>query len=199
MWRADLTTVTEEMAELLCEEESARAARLLSNRDRRLWTHSRGVLRSLLGRYLHEDPGILRFSSGANGKPRLRGHGLSFNLSHSGRLALYAIAENGEVGVDVEVARRAINETALAARTFGSAEAGRLAGLDPVSRQQEFLRLWVRHEARLKCRGTGIGDMAPRASAREPWITELDVGVRAAAAVAADAPANELYLWDWPV
>ena len=76
------------------------------------------------------------------------------------------MAERGAVGVDVEVARRPINEAALAARTFGPDEARRLAALDPVSREREFLRLWVRHEARLKCRGTGIGDAALDAQRR---------------------------------
>jgi 4'-phosphopantetheinyl transferase len=199
VWRAGLTTVTDDIAELLCEQERARAARLLSDRSRRLWTRSRGVLRALLGRYLHEDPGTLCFSAGPQGKPQLRGQRLSFNLAHSGRLALYAIAETGAVGVDVEAARRQINEVALAARTFGPDEARRLAGLDRVSRECEFLRLWVRHEAKLKCRGTGIGEPPPDAGPGELWITELDVGGQAAAAVAADAPPGELRLWDWKI
>ena len=74
--------------------------------------------------------------------------------------------EAGPVGVDVEVPRRAIDEVALAARAFGPAEARRLEGLDPAVRAQEFLRAWVRHEAQLKCRGTGIGGAPAGASGR---------------------------------
>jgi 4'-phosphopantetheinyl transferase len=199
VWRVDLTSVTDGVAELLCGEEQARGERLLNKRNGQLWMRSRGVLRALLGRYLQEDPRTLRFSAGAHGKPALRQHRLSFNLAHSGRLALYAIAQKGAVGVDVEMARRPVNEVTLAERTFGPAEARRLSALDRADRAREFRRLWVRHEAQLKCRGTGIADGASGASAGELWIAELDVGARAAAAVAADAPQRELRRWDWQI
>ena len=172
---------------------------MLNKRDGQLWMRSRGVLRVLLGRYLQQDPGALRLSTGAHGKPELRPQGLSFNLAHSGRLALYAIAETGAVGVDVEIARRPVNEVAVAERSFGPVEARRLADLDPAAREREFRRLWVRHEARLKCRGTGIGGTSAEASTGQLWIAELDVGDRAAAAVAADAPPRELCTWDWQI
>ncbi len=203
------TTVADELGALLCEEERARAGRLVSERDRRLWTRSRGVLRALLGRYLQRDPTALRFASGAHGKPALidatagsaagssfgaKISRLSFNLSHSGQLALFAITETGPVGVDVEVARRPIDELAIAARTFGPEEARRLERLDPASREREFLRAWVRHEAELKCRGTGLPPSCEGAS--ELWIAELDVGATAAAAVAVERPAR-LHCWDW--
>ena len=122
---------------------------------------------------------------------------MSFNLSHSGQLALYAFTETGAVGVDVEVARRPIDEIAIAARTFGPAEARRLGGLDPAIREREFRRAWVRHEAELKCRGTGIGGPEAGLGGREPWTAELEVGPRAAAAVAAEHPPRELCCWDW--
>jgi 4'-phosphopantetheinyl transferase len=197
VWRVELAAVGVEVVELLSDDERARGERLLSARDRRLWMRSRGVLRVLLGRYLQIDPGTLRFSAGEHGKPRLRPAGPSFNLAHSGELALCAVAERGAVGVDVEVARRPIKGAALAERTFGPEQARRLEALDAKSREREFLRLWVRHEAELKWRGTGIGRPAAAAGVSKPWIAELGVGDRAAAAVAADAPPRELRCWDW--
>ncbi len=197
VWRVDLTTVANGLAELLSGEERTRGERLLNGRDGRLWMRSRGVLRALLGRYLREDPRTLRFSPGAHGKPELRRHVLSFNLAHSGRLALYAVAETGAVGVDVQMALRPVNEVALAERIFGPAEARRLAALDRSSREREFLRLWVGHEARLKCLGTGIADAGANASTSGLWAAELDVGAGAAGAVAAHAPPRELRLCDW--
>ena len=204
--------MADDLAGLLCPEEQARAERLLSERDRRLWTRSRGLLRALLSRYLHEEPSALRFATGAHGKPELsdeadgpssasqhdpsRQRKLSFNLSHSGQLALYAFTEAGPVGVDVEVARRSIDEIALAARVFGPAEARRLEELEPAIREGEFLRVWTRHEAQLKCHGTGIG--AGTANASELWIAELDIGAGAAATVALERPPREMRCWDWP-
>ena len=198
VWRAELTAVSDGVLELLSRQERERAERLLNAGSEQLWARSRGVLRELVGRYLQKDPATLSFAEGEHGKLELLGPGLSFNLSHSGALAVYAFTPRGAVGVDVEVARRPIDEIALAARTFGAAEARRLGELDAARRSREFLRLWVRHEAELKCRGTGFaGADAADASAGELWISELEVGARAAAAVALKEVPREFRLWDW--
>jgi 4'-phosphopantetheinyl transferase len=212
VWRADLADVTNDLIELLCTEERMRAERILGERDRQLWARSHGVLRALLGRYLQKDPRTLRFGTGAHGKPALLDDTagstatteptpgafgrLCFNLSHSGHIALYAVSGTRAVGVDVEIARRPIDELAIAARTFGAAETRRLQGLDPAIREEEFRRTWVRHEAVLKCTGAGIGGGSARARPSEPWIAELDMGAGAAAAVAVERPARELRCWD---
>ena len=221
VWRADLEAVTDDLGGLLCGEERARAERFLRERDRKLWMRSRGVLRALLGRYLQVDARTLRFSPGAHGKPALiddragssttqasvpaSSARISFNLSHSGRLALYAFTPTAAVGVDVELVRRPIDVLAIARRTFGAAEAQRLEGLDQATREREFLRAWVRHEAELKCLGDGIGGASSGIGAAgtdiggpRPWIAELEVGPRAAAAVAVELPPRELRCWDWP-
>ena len=160
---ADVSVVAADLRELLCSEEQARAERIMNERDAELWRRSRGLLRALLGRYLQRDPSSLRFAIGEHGKPSLLHEAdelptasyprtatadrLSFNMSHSGQLALYAFSAAGAVGVDVETARRALNEVAIAARMLGQAEAQRLEQLDPDVRQREFLRAWARHEA----------------------------------------------------
>jgi hypothetical protein len=118
-------------------------------------------------------------------------------LSHSGQLALYAFTESGAVGLDVEVARRTINEVAVARRAFGPGEARRLEGLAPPIREREFLRAWARYEAELKCRGTGIGVVDTGTGGGAPWIAQLDVGSHAAAAVALEHPARDLRCWEW--
>jgi 4'-phosphopantetheinyl transferase len=217
----DLTAADDKLCAMLNDEERERAGRLLSERDRRLWMRSRGTLRALLGRYLDQNPRTLRFGSGPHGKPCLLDTApdgsapgpdqqsaacsrVSFNLSHSADVALYAVAAGVPVGVDVEVARRAIDEVALAARTFGQAEAERLRELDPDARRSEFLRAWVRHEAQLKCLGVGIGgadairdqEGAGRGDSR-PWVAQLDVGTQTEAAVAVDAAPQELHCWEW--
>jgi 4'-phosphopantetheinyl transferase len=204
VWRAELETVEDGLLELLCTEERTRGERLLRERDRTLWMRSRGVLRALIGRYLHIDGSTIAFAVGEHGKPALLTanasvpSGLSFNLSHSGAVALYAFALAEQVGVDVELARRPVDEVAVAARILGPAAAARLEELEGEGRQQEFLRLWVRHEAELKCLGMGIGraEQAGRGEQR-PWLADLDVGPRAAGAVAAASEPRELLLWDW--
>ncbi len=185
VWRADLSVArngaaADGLIDLLCEQERARAARIVRERDRILWAHSRGVLRALLGRYLDADPPELRFALGVHGKPSLRGDAgrasyLRFNLSHSGELVLVAVTAGREVGVDVECARA--RHTA------------------------EFLRAWTVREATVKCLGTGLGS-APVAQggtrATDLWTSELDVGPHAAGAVAVQGgQACELRCWDW--
>jgi 4'-phosphopantetheinyl transferase len=208
VWRVDLARVTDELLELLSVGERARAERMPRVHARALRARSRGVLRALLGRYLHTDPGTVRLAVDDRGKPALApertrtsrqdySRRLSFNLSHSGETAVYAFTRAGRVGVDIEVARRAIDTLAIAARAFGPTEARRLRDLDREAREREFLRAWVRHEAALKCLGLGLGGSAEEHAEIAPWIAQLEVGERAAAAVAVAAVPSEVRCWDW--
>jgi 4'-phosphopantetheinyl transferase len=215
VWRADLTAVDERLSGLLCEEERARAGRLLGEGHRLLWMRSRGLLRTLLGRYLQLDPRALCFSRDPHGKPSLRepagepSHdrrtapagpaSLSFNLSHSGTLALYAFCAGAPVGIDVEADRHPSDELAIAARMLGEQEAARLRAIvDPSVRRLEFLRAWTRYEAELKCLGTGIGAGAAEARGRYTWVAQLEPGPGAAGAVACAREPGELRCWSWP-
>jgi 4'-phosphopantetheinyl transferase len=209
VWRAELAAQGDELTALLCAEERARVERFPIERDGQLWARSCGVLRALLGAYLDANPCELRFTHTAHGKPVLFGESrwLRFNLSHSGGLALYAIAADVEVGVDVQLPRsaeRTLDVAAIAERAFGALQARRLQELEPRERERELLRLWTRYEAELKCSGRGIGGVdagsgGAGAAERSLWIAELDVGSRAAAALACEARPSEIRLWEWPV
>jgi 4'-phosphopantetheinyl transferase len=211
-WIADLDTAADpRLLGLLSADERARAAQMLSVRVGRRWSRSRAMLRVLVGAYLDTDPRALRLRADARGRPliggpRLTGSGAReqpsgraqpwFNVSHSGSVALYAFAADGSVGVDVELARRQPHTLALATRAFGGRASSRLATLDPSARDREFLRMWARHEAMLKCVGGGIGADLPN-QIRDPWVAELDVGKGAAAAVAAEHRPRELRRLLW--
>jgi 4'-phosphopantetheinyl transferase len=206
VWRADLATLEEEHRALLDAEESARAKRFVQEQDGRRWAQSHRVLRALLGSYLGLDGSALRFAAGEHGKPALdfstddSAHPrLSFNLSHSGDLALYAIAATTPVGIDVETPRSVERLLEIALRTFGPAESAQLEQLsDPEARRHEFLRMWTRHEAKLKCLGTGIGGAPLAAGAPRPWTRDLAMGNGAVAAVAVAHAPSELCCWRWP-
>jgi 4'-phosphopantetheinyl transferase len=118
---------------------------------------------------------------------------LCFSLSHSGHLALFALAR-GPLGVDLELGRRWVDEPAVAARALSHEHADRLARLPATRRREEFLRLWARHEAAVKLGGTGIWS-TPASEA--PWVIDLDPGEGAAALAAAAAP-RSVRCWTLP-
>ena len=126
-----------------------------------------------------------RTSSGEGGKPRLAvdpGR-LAFNLSHSGELALIAIAPGGlEVGVDVERLRPRRDLVRLAARWLPAEDADAVAAAAPAEREAVFYAAWTRHEARVKCTGAGLAGPppGPEVAARQ---LEIDDGYAAAVAV----------------
>jgi 4'-phosphopantetheinyl transferase len=193
IWRADLDDLEWIGDNALSVEERERAARFSSERSRERWARSRAVLRHLLGGYLGRGPGAIELESGERGKPSVvAGDGVEFNLTHSGGLALLAFARENPVGVDVELAGRVRDPLAVAEREFGQEEAERLRALDSAQLEPEFLRLWVRHEAALKCRGEGLGgDDDPDGLV----LVDLDVGSGAAAAVALEREPDSVSQW----
>jgi 4'-phosphopantetheinyl transferase len=206
VWRADLEAIGDGLEDLLCAEELTRAARIVPARKRVLWARSRGMLRELLGRYLDRDPRTLRFVLGPHGKPALAFEGpthpgptedLRFNLSHSGCLALVAVTSGREVGVDVEVPRGPLDELAIAERVLGSEQARRLAALNSRARARAFLRAWVAHEAVVKCLGLGLATPLEGSPPADLWTAAVDVGPRAAAAVAIAGGPCEPRIRDW--
>jgi 4'-phosphopantetheinyl transferase len=200
VWRADLTADGDELRDLLSADELERAARFVRAENGARWAHARGILRALLARCADADPRALRFAEGPHGKPRLRDEAIPirFNLSHSGDVLLVAVALDREVGVDVELPRRATDHLAIARRILGEADAERLGALGPQEREREFLRAWVRWEAVLKCRGTGIGGADDPPTGPEPWVCELGVGAPAAAALAVERGPCAVRCWAWP-
>jgi len=122
----------------------------------------------------------------ANGKPRLAlaPERLSFNLSHSGDLALVAIAPGGaEVGIDVECLKPRRDLRRLAERWLPAAEAGAVAAADEAELEPVFYAAWTRYEARVKCTGTGIAGPPP---GPEVVAYDLSIDDGYAAAVAID-------------
>jgi 4'-phosphopantetheinyl transferase len=203
--------------DLLSEEEQRRGAALDSERARARWIASRSILRAIVGRQSGVDPRALRFAHGPHGKPSVaslpsqaqtqdRSRELCFNVSHSGSLAVYALAWGREVGIDVELADRRLHgkadELGIAQRLLGAEATARLSRLPTAERAGAFLREWIAYEARVKCVGAGIGHAADDPAAverlRNVSVVELAVGPGALAALAVegDVPIVVRHLWD---
>jgi phosphopantetheinyl transferase len=146
----------------------------------------------VLRRYV-DDPEI---ATGPHGKPYLRGDDLHFNVSHSGDLRVLAIARQ-EVGVDVEVLRDRGDVRELAAIGLPPEQAEQVAAAPAAERDLLFHRLWVRHEARLKCHGVGL--VAPLPAHARDKVLDLDLGPGVAGALAVQLKARASAAWPPPI
>jgi 4'-phosphopantetheinyl transferase len=225
VWRAALNLPTEQVGALwplLSSDERERASRFRFQRHRDEFVVARGLLRTILARYLRTEAGQLHFTYGPQGKPALTpdtgGANLRFNLSHSHELALYALTVGREVGVDLEYMRADFASLDTAARFFSPREVAQLIALPAGQQTAAFFNCWTRKEAYIKARGEGLSlpldqfdvSLAPGEPARllgvlndereaARWtIGELRPGPGYAAALAVEGPCARLRLWQWP-
>lgn len=150
----------ESLYENLGSDERQRADRFHFEEHRRRFTVARGVLRQLLGRYLHVAPGAVAFEYSEYGKPSVvnaaNPQGVRFNVSHSNECALFAFTLRREVGVDVEYMREHLDVEALARHSFSPREVEVLCSLPIGQRRDAFFNCWTRKEAFIKAHGEGL-------------------------------------------
>jgi 4'-phosphopantetheinyl transferase len=158
LWVADLAQpATPQSLASLSSEELAKAATFRFAPDSQRYLHARAALRLLLGRYTGVAPAELRFGKGAFDKPELLPPvRCAFNVSHTGDRALIVIADDIELGVDIEMLREMPDLPELAKATLTEPESVVLQQLTPHLRSAAFLRMWTRKEACLKAVGCGL-------------------------------------------
>src|SRR5262249_4694628 len=112
VWATNLdvsATALQASAQMLSSNESERASRFHFERDRNRYIAGRGLLRTVLGKYLHMPSAEVPLVYGPNGKPLLQTDinrpTIHFNLAHSQNLALLAVTYAGQIGIDVEAVR----------------------------------------------------------------------------------------------
>ena len=163
VWRASLHVSASYLHTLegtLTADECARAERFYFQKHREHFIAGRGLLRNILSRYLDRKPDRLRFCYNSYGKPALTEEtgteGLCFNLSHSHRIALYAITRDREIGIDIEYFRPNVETEKLAERFFSPREAAVLRALPEHLQREGFFNCWTRKEAYIKAEGKGM-------------------------------------------
>jgi 4'-phosphopantetheinyl transferase len=155
VYAADLDRATADES-VLSEGERDRAHAFCFERDRRRFVAGRTMLRRLLSGYLGCAPEEVELAYGPYGKPSVREHSLSFNVSHSGACAMFAFAAGFEVGIDVELPAASIDHEQIAERFFSPCEVATLHAHPSDARPLAFLRCWTRKEAYIKARGEGL-------------------------------------------
>lgn len=148
------------LSSLLSPDEVERASRFIFVRDRNRFVASRARLRQILCAYLRAAPQELGFDYESHGKPSLKGladgEGLSFNLTHSGPLAIYAFAQSRRVGVDVEHVRHDLDYRPLLNDVCSFQEQQAITELPDALGRAIFYQKWVCKEAYVKATGQGF-------------------------------------------
>lgn len=190
---------------LLNEAERTQAARYITTalQERYIITH--GLLRLLLGKYLQIAPEAVRFIFNEYKKPALANEHAStlrFNLSHSGDYVVFALANNIDLGIDIERIQDQ-PKMEVAERFFCREETSALRALPPAEQTQCFYRLWAKKEAIIKANGKGLAALLTSFSVntsdqpeiilleQQSWsLYTLNLAQNYAAALATSSPVN---------
>jgi 4'-phosphopantetheinyl transferase len=113
-------------------------------------------LETVLALYLGVEQTSLTLARTPLGKPELPGAPLRFNLAHSGDVALVAVTQARDVGVDVETRREDADRWSLVHHALTSRERRRVESMPRARRADAFLSIWTRKEALLKAAGVGL-------------------------------------------
>jgi len=204
---------------VLSAEEIDRSDQYRHPEDRRSFECARGVLRFLLCRYLDVPASAISFAYGEHGKPSLvDAPDWSFNVSHSGEIALVAVAGAARVGIDIEKRRPLDDPHDLAERFFSDREAEDLRKVPDSDVPTAFFNAWTRKEAFAKATGAGLslplrsfdvtlapGEPPRLIECRDPEWSTLPWSIHALApatnytaalAVSLDDPTLECYRWN---
>jgi 4'-phosphopantetheinyl transferase len=206
---------------LLSGEEKTRAERFVYEVARNRFIVSHAATRAILSCYLHQRPEEIRFAAGGQGKPHLvtpaGAPTICFSLSHSENVALCAVTEGRDVGVDVEWLRPVSAWRRIADAYFSEAENQALYSLAGDRAHEAFLRGWTRKEAYSKALGEGISQRwkqftvslqpgpvsqvvsaAPKEGAEGPFtLWSLAQASGYIAAVAVEGVGGQLSCWQW--
>lgn len=225
VWSA-LLDVQEDVLHVLQQtldaNEQKRAERFYFELDRARFIASHGLLRTILGSYIHIEPGKLRFSYNSQGKPFLaesfQGKTLEFNMSHSHEFALFAVTFNRRVGVDLEHIYSFAETDSLANRILSKREKTAWLKYSMNERLNTLFRYWTCKEAYVKATSAGLSLplekihislmlesearlLSINRSTREAshWsLHELNPVPGFAAALVVEGFDNRLHHWQWP-
>ncbi len=163
LWLAPLESMAPYIGFLqstLAPDEMERAEHFHYTKDRNCYIATHGLLRKILSRYINISPERIRFQYNIHGKPYLKPlHNkaeLQFNMSHSFDFALYGIAYNDEIGIDIEQISPIPEIDKLMDDYFTVEEKSHFKMLSLNDRIEKFFRYWTLKEAYMKAKGRGL-------------------------------------------
>lgn len=156
-----------EFSRMLTLDELLESQMTQSEEERQRLIAGRGMLRYILSCYLATEPRSILLGCSRGGTPRFvqhAGNGILFDMSTAEAEALYVVALNRPVGVDVEIVRPVDEDVIAAAESLTEPERKIVRSLKAADRSVAFFRFLARKEALVKARGGSLA-MAAAASA----------------------------------
>ncbi|MCP5364678.1 MAG: 4'-phosphopantetheinyl transferase superfamily protein [Hyphomicrobiales bacterium] len=149
------------LAGTLSHDERKRAAQFRFELHRYRFVVRRGILRTLLGRYLDISPNHVPLKVNPEGKLVLTPQGfgcesIEFNLAHSQGVAVFAFVCNQRIGIDIERVYPVPEAKAISQGYFAREEREALDRLTGDQYWRAFYSCWTRKEAYLKAEGQGL-------------------------------------------
>ena len=149
IFTVDARTLDLSRIDMVCGERKEKLTRMKNESAKRLSLAAELALIKAVRHFYPSAPLPLRYERGEHGKPYLCDYpDLFINISHSGDYAVCAAADC-EVGIDIQLIRRA--NFRIAERYFTKEECEYIG-----SSEARFFELWSKKESRLKATGTGI-------------------------------------------
>lgn len=146
---------------LLSSHEYKRANNYAFEKDKQRFVISRGILKTLIAKYLLICPKQVRLSINKYGKPYIKkinnlNKMLHFNVSHSENIILYIFSEKNKVGIDIEKPKIMNNLDNIAKMVFTDKEYHTFMLIPKLYKSKFFYQCWSRKEAFIKALGTGL-------------------------------------------
>ena len=165
LWCINITEAhAEDLISILSDNEKQKAGSYKFESDRLKYVFCRGVLRLILGMYVGYKPQNIEILYDENGKPYLdeRYGGISFSLSHSNEMVVYAFTGSKEIGVDVEYFRSLEYVDDMAERMFDEVSLKEFKQRSAEQKNYVYITCWTMKEACYKATGHDLGKIVCR-------------------------------------
>lgn len=179
---------------MLSTEELDRASRFHHAIHGIRYRAAHAVLRMLLGNVTQQKAAALHFVRGHHNKPALLihpNHPIRFNLSYTENSAMIGIADNNEIGIDIEWLHRPMAIDDMLSACFSTTEIEYITS-KPEDMRYRFFTLWTRKEAILKLTTEGIGEHLP-------FFEVLDGSCETEKRIIGGNPPDKIYLYSFRI
>lgn len=150
------------LSAILSQHEKDRANQIPAGVRRSRFLASRGISRTILGRYLGINPQEVEIRFGGLGRPvvvRPPMSKINFSFSDSSEWVAVAVSKRFQVGVDIECLDPLTDPERMAERFFSDSENLRIAAAVGSEKLERFYQIWTAKEAWTKAAGFGLSSM----------------------------------------